>query len=135
MFGTTCIYESTLSTVNFMKSKYRETISDEYLGSKLKWGLPWWSSAQDSRLPMQGVWVQSWLGNCDPTCCAAQPKKGETSCEHKTRCCCLVTKLCPTLCDPVDYSLPGSSVRRVFQARILESGAIFLSRGSSQPRD
>ena len=35
-------------------------------------------------------------------------------------CCCLVTNLCPTLCSPMDYSLPGSSVHGIFQARILE---------------
>ena len=29
-------------------------------------------------------------------------------------------QLCLTLCDPMDYSLPGSSIRRVSQARILE---------------
>ena len=32
----------------------------------------------------------------------------------------LVTLLCPTLCDPMDCSLPGSSVHRILQARILE---------------
>ena len=31
---------------------------------------------------------------------------------------------CPTLCDPIDGSLPGSSVRGIFQARVLEWGAI-----------
>ena len=34
--------------------------------------------------------------------------------------CVLVTQLCPTLCDPVDYSPPGSSVHGILQARILE---------------
>ena len=38
--------------------------------------------------------------------------------------CCLVTKLCPTLCDPMDCSPTGSSVRGIFQARILEWVAI-----------
>ena len=42
--------------------------------------------------------------------------------------CCLVTKSCPTLCDPMDYSLPGSSVHRILQARILEWVAISFSR-------
>ena len=42
---------------------------------------------------------------------------------------------CLTLCDPVDYSLPGSSVHGIFQARVLEWVAISFSRGSSQPRD
>ena len=38
-------------------------------------------------------------------------------------------------CDPMDYSAPGSSVRGVSQARILECVAISSSRGSSWPRD
>ena len=36
---------------------------------------------------------------------------------------------CSTLCDPMDYSLPGSSVHRIFQARILEWVTIFLLQG------
>ena len=47
----------------------------------------------------------------------------------------LVVHLCLTLCDPVDYSLLGSSVHGSLQARILEWVAISFSRGSSQPRD
>ena len=47
--------------------------------------------------------------------------------------CC--AKSCPTHCDPVDCSPPGSSVHGVLQARILEWVAISFSRGSSQPRD
>ena len=46
-----------------------------------------------------------------------------------------VTPSCPTLCDPVDCSLPSSSVHGILQARILEWVAISFSRGSSQPRD
>ena len=46
-----------------------------------------------------------------------------------------VTQSCLTLCDPMDCSLPGSSVRGIFQARVLEWVAISFSRGSSQPRD
>ena len=42
---------------------------------------------------------------------------------------------CPTLCDPMDYSLPGSSVHRIIQARILEWVVIPFSTGSFQPRD
>ena len=44
-----------------------------------------------------------------------------------------VAKLCPTLCDPMDYSLPGSSVHGIFQVRILERVAFPFFRGSSQP--
>ena len=50
-------------------------------------------------------------------------------------CCCLVAKSCPTLCDPMDCSLPGSSVCRISQARILYWVAISSSGGSSPPRD
>ena len=46
-----------------------------------------------------------------------------------------VAQSCPTLCDPMGCSLPGSSIHRIFQARILEWVAISFSRGSSQPRD
>ena len=41
---------------------------------------------------------------------------------------------CPILCDPVDCSLPGSSVHGILQAGTLEWVAM-PSRGSSQPRD
>ena len=40
---------------------------------------------------------------------------------------------CPTLCNHMDYSLPGSSVHGILQARGLEWVAISFSRGSSQP--
>ena len=46
-----------------------------------------------------------------------------------------VAQSCPTLCNPVDCSLPGSSVHGILQARILEWVAISFSRGSSRPRD
>ena len=46
-----------------------------------------------------------------------------------------VAQLCPTLCDPMDSSLPGSAIHGIFQARILEWTAISFSRGSSRPRD
>ena len=48
---------------------------------------------------------------------------------------CEVTQLCLTLCSPMDCSLPGFSVYGIFQARVLEWGAISFSRGSSPPRD
>ena len=40
-----------------------------------------------------------------------------------------VAQSCPTLCDPMDYSPPGSSVHGIFQARVLEWGAIAFSAG------
>ena len=49
--------------------------------------------------------------------------------------CVLHAQLCPTLCDPMDYSPPGSSVYGITQARILDRVAIPFSKGSPQPRD
>ena len=59
-----------------------------------------------------------WNGGDIPSCCRY-----------------LVAQPCLTLCDPIDWSLPGSSVHGILQARILECVAIPFSRGSSQPRD
>ena len=47
----------------------------------------------------------------------------------------LVAPSCPTLCNPMDCSPPGSSVHGISQARILEWVAMSFSRGSSPPRD
>ena len=49
--------------------------------------------------------------------------------------CVLVIWLCPALCDPMDCSPPGSSVRGILQASVLEWIAIPFSMGSSWPRD
>ena len=46
-------------------------------------------------------------------------------------CSCSVTELCLTLCDTMDFSLPGSRVHGIFQARILEWIAISSSKGYS----
>ena len=45
-----------------------------------------------------------------------------------------VVQSCLTLCDPVVYSLPGSFIHGIFQARILEWVAISFSRASSRPK-
>ena len=47
----------------------------------------------------------------------------------------LVIQTCLTLCSPMDYSPPGSSIHGILQARILEWVAITLSRRSSWPWD
>ena len=76
------------------------------------------------------------VGNQDsnPGCLAPEP---HSSCSIFTLYrgkCVLVIQLCPTLCNPMDCSPPGSSVHEIFQASILEWVAISF-RGSSQPRD
>ena len=52
--------------------------------------------------------------------------------DELVRVCC--AQWCPTLCNPMDCTLPGSSVDGIFQARILEWVTISFSRGSSQAR-
>ena len=55
---------------------------------------------------------------------------------NSTLCVCVkLLQSCPTLCDPMDHSLPGSSVHEIFQAWILKWVAMTFSRGSSWPRD
>ena len=49
--------------------------------------------------------------------------------------CTKLLQLFLTLCEPMDYSLPDSSIYGIFQVRILECIAISSSRGSSRPRD
>ena len=63
--------------------------------------------------------VRASRGSADKSCCRS----------------CLVVQLCLTLCDPVNCSPPGSSVRGIFQATMLEWIAISFSRGSSWPRN
>ena len=53
------------------------------------------------------------------------------SCAHMRGCVSVCAQLCPTLCDPKDDSLPGSSVHENSQARILQWVAISFFRGSS----
>ena len=50
-------------------------------------------------------------------------------------CCFVVAKSCPTFCDLMSCSLPGSSIHEISQARILEWVAISSCRVSSRPRD
>ena len=56
--------------------------------------------------------------------------KGELPCV-----CAYLLQSCLTLCHPMDCSLPGSPIRGIFQARILEWVGISPSKGSCQPRD
>ena len=56
-------------------------------------------------------------------------------CRNKIYCCvlCLVAQSCPIIFDPMDCSLPDSSVHGILQARILNWVAMPFSRESSQP--
>ena len=81
--------------------------------------------------------VLSWKGSARSCGCSSSPGRlacGD-SCVCVCVCVCVCAQLCPTHCDPMDCSLPGSSVHGIFQARILEQVTVSSSRGSSQPRD
>ena len=53
--------------------------------------------------------------------------------QHQQGSCCLIVKLCPILCDPMDHNPLGSSVPRILQARTLEWFAISFSSGIPDP--
>ena len=55
--------------------------------------------------------------------------------KYKKLCCAKLLQLSLTLCDPTDFSPPGSSVHGILWARILEQVTVPSSMGSSQPRD
>ena len=77
--------------------------------------------------------LEEWV-NQTPLCC---PFKHHVSLVSFGKCwlLCRHAQLCPTLCDSMDCSPPGSAVYGIFQARILEWVAISFSRRSSRPRD
>ena len=57
-------------------------------------------------------WAKLTLLHCWWECKLVQP--------HREEYVCVLTQLCPTLCDPMDYSSPGSFGHRIIQVRILE---------------
>ena len=71
----------------------------------------------------KGEWIQS-------GCPLFSPWMNELPCMRAQS-----LQSCPTLCNPMDHSPPGSSVHEILKARILEWTAMPSSRGSSQPRD
>ena len=72
----------------------------------------------------RGIYVYSWLIHI-----FVQQKQTQ-HCETTMAVGCMHAQSCLNICDPMDYSLPGSSVHGIFQARILEWVAISYSRGS-----
>ena len=82
------------------------------------------------------VWPQRWQHTRLPRPWDSPGKNTGVGCHFLLQCMKVkseseVTQLCPTLSDPMDCSLPGSSVHGIFQARVLEWGAIAFSEFSS----
>ena len=117
------------------------------------WGWHWGSGRHTPRASVETEWTLSvtpsfpahrhatldspskplWTLISYQVCCEVSWK---TVCVSPDRLCvCSVTQLCPTLCNRMDCSPPGSFVRGSSQVRILEWVAISFSRGTSQPGD
>ena len=112
----------------------RKLCIDMYMLLYLKWiaNKALWYSRQNSAQSYEAAWMGGVLGGMDTCICMA--KSLCCAPETITRLwisyfCCLVTKSRLTLCDPMDCSPPGSSVRGISQVRILEWVAISFSRG------
>ena len=67
--------------------------------------------------------------------CGEKEEKQGTVAGEKSKLSKRITKLCLSLCNPLDCSLPGSSAHGISQARILERVDTASSRGSARPRD
>ena len=82
---------------------------------------------------ISGPWknVDKWWGSINIFYLLCWPQHFEDDGESESE----VARSFPTLCDPMDCSLPGSSVHGIFQAIVLEWVAISFSSGSSPPRD
>ena len=108
-------------------------------------GLPCWSSGWDSACQCRGHGFDPWsrkiphaTGQLSPCTTTLSPHVTSYRSPHTlepVKKCSEVARSCLTLWDPMDHSLPGSSIHGIFQARVLEWAAISFSRGSSQPRD
>ena len=95
-----------------------------------KWGAHTIGGPQWSQVSLA---VQAWLP-------LFWPRYSDSTCSHfheglVNAFLCVDAQSCPTLCNPMDCSPPGSSVHGILQARILEWSAISFSRRSSPPRD
>ena len=133
-FLSPLLYETQVTEMNDLRVIKQKTKDDVLLIGKFEWNFVFWpdcclfpkiSCQQRQRLPLlcEAEWGHPWV---------ILPSQGTTV----TRCCyCLVAKLSLTLCNPMDYSPPGSSVHGVFQARMLEWVAISSFKVSSRPRD
>ena len=95
----------------------------------------WWLNSTSSPSPLPGGWRVG-LKVLIPQLHLLAPLATSLHPEAIYCCdCCLVVPLCLILCNPVDCSLPSSSVHEISQARILEWVAISFSRGFSWLRD
>ena len=121
--GSTSPHSLSVGCVEWLPSK-EEGVEGAGEGVTLRWNLtgdqgqhPQWRHADNTYLSHSGMRMALWLWDLSPS--NPYPRLSESESE--------VAQSCPTLCDPMDCSLPGSSIHRIFQASILEWGAIASS--------
>ena len=91
--------------------------------------------------PESSLSAHAWRRGQDGSCLQARkPETNPGNCHFLLQCVKVkseseIAQSCPTLCDPMDCSLPCSSIHGIFQARVLDWVAISFSKGSSWPRD
>ena len=94
--------------------------------------IPW----RRERPPITVFWPGEFHGLYSPGSCKESDTTEWLSLIHSWQdCACAYCSVMSNSCNPMDYSLPGSSVHGISQARILEWVAISSSRRSFQPRD
>ena len=83
--------------------------------------------------PVKALYVQQ--SNWFTGCCYTQHLAGQALKNIYNVWVSEVAQSCPTLCHPIDCSIPGCSVHEISQATVLECIAISFFTGSSPPRD
>ena len=92
-----------------------------------------WKDSQDTNGNRRVGW---WMGTGLRVRFSDTPHKSSSIIVIAIKVCCAkLSQSCLTLCDPMDCSPPGSTVRGILKTRILEWVAMPSFRGSSQPRD
>ena len=95
----------------------------------------YWGNREDSGISWKGKWIRYCIINTGLPSKVSSPLVYTLYVKLHSVHFSSVAQSCPTLCDPMDCSLPGSSIRGILQTRVLEWVAISFSRRSSQPRD
>ena len=105
-----------------IREKKKGRVNSNHPASQVQLNCQWlWSNITQSA--SQLVWIAQCLNEHFCWLCG--------HCIRAAACCCLVSKLCLTLCNPMDCRLPDSSVHGIFQAKLLEWVA--NSRGLPDP--
>ena len=123
-------------TLGLISRKEENSNSKMYMHSNVSWSTIYNSQHMDTEIcPSTKEWIKKIL--CvyihNGILLSHNKEWNNAICSNMDKC--LIAQSCLTPCDPMNCSLPDSSVHGISQARILEWVAISSSRGSSHPRD